>query len=92
MIRRGAIPQADYFLFARFINVIFAIGAIICSGLIVRVISGYKLAGIVATLATVLNLVFFLESRRVAANAPWMFFTLVSMYFALIARQPLRYY
>ena len=91
MIRRGAIPQGDYFLFARYINIIFATGAIICSGLIVRAISGYKLAGIVATLATVLNLVFFLESRRVAANAPWMFFTLVSMYFALLARRPLRY-
>jgi|GEM_PF-1709694 len=92
MIKKDAIPPAEYFLFAHYINIIFAIGAIICSGLIVRAISGYKLAGIVASLATALNLVFFLESRRVAANAPWMFFTLISMYFAIIARQPLRYY
>ncbi len=83
--------QPEHILLARYVNAFIAVLTIPLSALIVRRLSSSRLAGIIAALALSLDPTIMVQSRRAAAQAPWLFFTLLCFLFVFIARNPLNY-
>lgn len=81
--------SVDPFLVARFINGLFGAADILLAGILARQagksrLTGLLCAGALATLDLMVT-----ESRRADANAPWLFFTLVSFLLLFEARNRL---
>ncbi len=81
----------DYFLVARWVNVGFGALTVLLTGLVARRISGSQLAGLLATLLIATQVDFIEESRLGTANPPWIFFTVLSLWLLLLARNPFNY-
>ncbi len=79
-------PSVDYFVAARLVSVVFGAACVAVSAMIGRQIGKSKAAGLVAGLMAAIWPVLVDASRRGTANAPWLFFTLLTFVFLYQAR------
>ena len=91
LVRGSLVQVGDYFLVARLVNVAFACGGVLLGGLIARRVSNSWLAGLLAAGYLAIQVVFVEESRLATAQAPWVAFSLLSLWLLLAARQPLNF-
>jgi len=78
-------PSIDYFLFARVINGLFGVAGVALIGILGRRTSRSTVVGLACALFVAVHPLFVEESRRGAANAPWLFFTLLAFLFLYLA-------
>ncbi len=79
-------PSVDYFVAARLVSVVFGVACVAVSALVGRQIGKSKPAGLVAGLMAAIWPVLVDASRWGTANAPWLFFTLLTFVFLYQAR------
>ncbi|MBI3240929.1 MAG: glycosyltransferase family 39 protein [Chloroflexi bacterium] len=72
------IPAFDYFVVARVVSSIFGFASVVVSGLVGRQLGKSKVVGLVAALMATIWPVMVEAGRRGMANAPWLFFSLLT--------------
>ena len=76
----------DYVVWGRTLCALFGVGNVILAASLGNILGKSSLAGLISAALVAAAPLMVYESRRAAANAPWVFFTLFTFLWLLIAR------